>query len=440
MKKILLTLATFTSLTSLSFAKDIHLWHAFDGFLNKVFDEIIDDFNLNSGQNKIVATKKGNYTETFEKGLKAFDEGEQPHILQVYEVATLSMMLSDGYFFPVDSLMKRYHKKYDKDVFIEVIRKFYSSPNGKMLSLPWNASCGILFYNKQAFEKAGLDPHKPPSTWNELEEMSKQLVKAGYKGFTTAWPAAYHLENFSCWHNLPFASHKNGFGGLAARLIFNDQERNFHISKLTKWQQEGIFTYSGRYGAEPEEKFTKGECAILLQGANRLPLIKGKADFEIGFGYIPYWPEIAEQPFNQNIGGASFWVLNGFSEDEYRTVVKFFKYLSSPEIQAFWHQMTGYLPVTDAAYYLTKKKGFYKDNPASEIAVLEVLKNKPTDYSYGIRLGDYVYIREQVIVDELEKALSGAKSAQKALDDAVKRGNERLEAFEKENTRVPLGH
>lgn len=421
-----------------SYGKDIEIWHAFDGFLAKVFNEIIDDFNINSGSNKVVATYKGNYTETYKKGLEAFDTGDHPHILQVYEVATLSMMLQDGYYFPVDSLMKRYHKKFDTEVFIEAIKRFYTSASGKMLSFPWNASCGVLFYNKKAFEKAGLDPNVSPKTWNDLEKMSEKLVEAGYKGFTTAWPAAYHLENFSCWHNLPVATHKNGFGGLGARFIFNDENRNFHIAKLIEWQKNGIFSYSGRYGNESEEMFAKEECAMLLQGANRLPLIKSKANFEIGVGFIPFWPEITEKPFNQNIGGASFWVLNGFSEDEYKTVVKFFEYLSSTSVQAYWHQMTGYLPITEAAYYLTKKKGYYKNNRASEIAVLEVLENTPTDFSYGVRLGDYVYIREEVIVDELEKALEGKKSPKKALDDAVMRGNQRLEDFEKANTRVPL--
>ncbi|MCH9630855.1 MAG: sn-glycerol-3-phosphate-binding periplasmic protein UgpB [Chlamydiia bacterium] len=440
MRNFLFTLVILTGFISNAYTKEIQLWHAFEGFLAKVFTEIVDDFNHSSSSCKIVPIYKGNYKETLNKGLEAFDNGEHPHILQVYEVATLTMMLSDGYFFPVDSLMKRYQKKFDSGVYIDSIRKFYSAPSGKMLSLPWNASTGILFYNKRAFEKAGLDPHTPPRTWVELEEMSEKLVAAGYKGFTTAWPAAYHLEHFSCWHNLPISTYRNGFGGLSARFIFNDKERNFHVSKLSNWEKEGVFSYAGRYTNEPEDMFAKEECAILLQGANRLPLLKAKADFEIGVGYMPYWPEIAENPYNLNIGGASFWVLNGFSEEEYRGVVQFFQYLSSPEIQAFWHQMTGYLPVTEAAYYLSKKKGYYVEHPASEIAVLEVMKNEPTEYSYGVRFGDYVYIREDIIVDELEKAFSGQKSSQEALNDAVERGNKRLEAFERANTRVPLAN
>jgi sn-glycerol 3-phosphate transport system substrate-binding protein len=302
-----------------------------------------------------------------------------------------------------------------------------------MLSFPWNASTGIVFYNKDAFAKAGLDTEKAPKTWEEMEKACQKLVAAGYKGFTTSWPAGYHLEHFSCWHNLPLATLGNGFDGLATRFVFNSPERVFHLSKLAEWQKSGVFHYAGRFGNEPEALFTSGKCAILMQGANRLPLLKSQAQFPIGVGFMPYWTSIVQKPYNLNIGGASFWVMSGFSQEEYRGIVQFFEYLSATEIQAFWHQKTGYLPITDAAYYLTKKKGFYKDNLAAEIAVLEVMASKPTPYTRGIRVGNYVEIRD-MIIDNLEKAFSGELAPKAALDNAVDKGNQMLESFEKANS------
>lgn len=435
MKKLIYMLVCMLGATNWLNGIEIELWHAFDGPLEKAFIEIVEDFNHHSGgQYQIVPVKKGNYKEVFEQGIEAFNSKQQhPHILQVYEVATLTMMHRPDIYVPVGELMSSYHKKFDPDVYIDAVRNFYSTGDGKMLSLPWNASTGILFYNKNAFTKAGLDPEKPPKTWEEMELMGVKLVKSGFKGFTTAWPAAYHLEHLCSWHNMPFATMSNGFEGLDARFIFNGPFQVAHLAKLVEWQKEGIFSYAGRFTNEPEKLFTSGECAILLQGANRLSLLSQQMSSPIGVGFMPFWKKTTAKPYNLNIGGASFWVMQGCSKDEYRGIAQFFEYLSSTAIQAYWHQTTGYLPITEAAYYLTKKKGFYKSHPAAEIAVLEVMACTPTAYTKGVRVGDYVRIRD-VIVDQLEKAFSGDLTPQQSLDQAVDRGNLILAEFEKSHS------
>jgi sn-glycerol 3-phosphate transport system substrate-binding protein len=436
MKRCMALLACFlTSVLSLLTGTEIQLWHGFDGPLEKAFVNIVDDFNKLSGNYKIVPVKKGNYKEVVEKGLNAFKTKEHPHILQVYEVATLTMMHMPDVFVPVDKLMYTFHAQFDPDVYIDAVRDFYSTNDGKMLSFPWNVSTGVVFYNKEAFTKAGLDPDKAPKTWEEMEEACKKLIKCGYEGFTTAWPAAYHLEHFSCWHNLPLATLENGFGGLQTRFVFNSPERIFHVSKLVEWQKNRIFHYAGRFSNEPESLFATQKCAILMQGANRLPLLKQQAQFPIGVGFMPYWERFVKKPYNLNIGGASFWVMSGFSQEEYRGIVQFFEYLSSTEIQAFWHQTTGYLPITDAAYHLTKKKRFYENNPAAEIAVLEVMGNKPTPHTRGLRVGNYIEIRD-MIIDNLEKAFHGDLPAKDALDKAVEEGDQMLKTFEKSQAKT----
>jgi sn-glycerol 3-phosphate transport system substrate-binding protein len=411
-------------------AQEITLWHAFDGPLKEAFEEIVQDFNHQSGSYKVIPIKKGNYADVVKQGLQAFEKGEHPHILQIYEVATLTAMQTKGVFRPVDDLMRSFNKKFDPAVYIDLVRHFYSSPEGKMLSLPWNVSTGLLFYNKEAFKKAGLDPENPPQTWEELESLASKLTARGYTGFTTAWPAAYHLEHLSSWHSLPFATEKNGFLGLSTRFVFNSEERVFHLAKLVEWQKKGIFAYKGRFNEEPEQLFSQGKCAILLQGANRLPLLQKNCPFEIGVGFIPYWKRLVDKPYTLGIGGSSFWVMEKFSEEEYRGIVQFFDYLSSTAVQSFWHEKTGYLPITEAAYHLTKKKGFYKEHPAHEIAVMEVMGRIPTPYSQGVRFGDYMVIRD-LIIDQLEKALSLELTPKEALDTAVELGNARLAAFEK---------
>lgn len=427
-------LLAFLSVSTSLFAKtEIVFWHAFEGFLYDQFAEIVEDFNHQSNAYEIKLVYKGNYTETFNRGIEAFEQGNPPHILQVYEVATQTMMLKPEVFRPVDELMRHYFKKFDSDIYIDSVRDFYSTDDNKMYSLPWNASTGILFYNKEAFENAGLDPLKPPATWEELETSSIKLVNAGYKGFVTAWPAAYHLEHLCSWHNLPFATESNGFGGLKARLNFNGPYQKRHISKLAEWQQKGIFSYQGRFTTEPEQFFTEGKAAILMQGSNRYPMLKKASAAPIGVGFMPYWSDIPGSPYRLNIGGASFWAIAGLEENVYRGIAQLFSYLSLAEVQAHWHQKTGYLPITEAAYYLSKKKGFYATNPAAEIAVLEVMNQKNTPYTKGIRLGNYPIVREKIL-DYLEKAFSGEMTPKEALDKAVERGNEILAEFEAAHT------
>lgn len=428
MKKwVLLFLLAFLPLSAKT---QITFWHAFEGFLLQQFAEVVSDFNHQSKDYEVVLVFKGNYNETFQAGIDAIEAGQPPHILQVYEVATQTMLLKPTLYRPVDELMRHYFKKFDHDIYIDAVRDFYSNPEGRMCSLPWNASTGILFYNKDAFKAVGLDPECPPKTWEELEGYCVKLNNAGYKGFVTAWPAAYHLEHVCARHDLSFATQRNGYDGLAARLNFNKDPQVRHLSKLVSWQQLGIFSYQGRLVDKPEKHFTDGKSAILLQGANRFAMLKKASQAPIGVGFLPYWADVVDEPLRLNIGGSSFWAISGFEEDTYRGIAHFFSYLSQAEVQADWHQKTGYLPITEAAYYFTKKKGFYASNPAAEIAVLEIMNTKSTANSNGVRLGNYTIVREKII-DYLEKAFAEEMSPQEALDKAVEEGNRVLADFEK---------
>jgi sn-glycerol 3-phosphate transport system substrate-binding protein len=153
--------------------------------------------------------------------------------------------------------------------------------------------------------------------------------------------------------------------------------------------------------------------------------------FASGISTLPYYPDVEGAPQNTVIGGASLWVMSGKKPAEYKGVAAFFDYLSRPDIQAKNHQMTGYLPITGAAFEMTEKSGFYKQNPGADVSVNQMIR-KTTDKSRGIRLGNFLQVRA-VIDEELEQVWSGKKAPKEALDTAVKRGNEQLERFEKAN-------
>ena len=202
-----------------------------------------------------------------------------------------------------------------------------------------------------------------------------------------------------------------------------------HIAQLAEWQKDKVFDYGGR-GQSAEPRFQNGECGIFIGSSATRADIRANSKFEVGYGMMPYWPDVAGAPQNSIIGGATLWVLRDRPRDEYKGVAKFFAYLSRPEVQAAWHQNTGYLPITRTAFELTRTQGFYDRNPGSAISFEEITLHPPTENSKGIRLGSFVLIRG-VIEDELEQAFAGKKPAQAALDSAVERGNKLLRQFER---------
>jgi sn-glycerol 3-phosphate transport system substrate-binding protein len=412
-------------------ATDIMWWHAMSGELGRQLDKLAADFNASQTEYRIVPSYKGNYTETVTAAIFAFRSRSQPAIVQVNEIATATMMAARGAIYPVFELMRDQSEAFAPTAYLPAVTSYYTD-GGNMLSFPFNASTPILYYNKNLFRSAGLDPETAPKTWPEVGAAAKRLRAAGAAcGFTTSWPSWINVENFSAFHNLPISTRANGFDGLDAVLNFNNPLLVRHIAQLAEWQTTKLFDYSGR-ATKAEPRFWNGECGIFIGSSATRADIKANSRFDVGYGMLPYWPDVAAAPQNTIIGGATLWVLRDRPRDEYAGVAKFFGFLSKPEVQAAWHQNTGYLPVTRAAFDLTRAQGFYDRNPGTAISIEQMTLKPPTENSKGIRLGSFVLIRD-VIDDELEQAFAGKKSAQAALDSAVERGNRLLRQFERAN-------
>jgi sn-glycerol 3-phosphate transport system substrate-binding protein len=415
-------------------ATEIQWWHAMTAALGEWVNDLADGFNKSQSEYKVVAVYKGTYPETMTGAIAAFRAKQHPHIVQVFEVGTATMMAAKGAVKPVYQLMAEAGEKFDPKAYLPAVTGYYTTADGKMLSLPLNSSTPVLYYNKDAFKKAGLDPAKPPRTWPEMGEAGKKLQAAGLPcGFTTEWQQWVQLENFSAWHNLPFATKANGFGGFDTELRVNTPAHVKHIQQLGEWQKTKLFDYGGRRG-DSRPKFINSECGMWMASSAAYAAVskESKGKFEFGISMMPYWPDIAGAPQNSIIGGASLWVLAGHKPVEYQGVAKFFSYLSSPEVQAASHQRTGYLPITTAAYELTKRQGFYEKNPGTDTSIRQMNNKPPTDNSKGLRLGNLVQIRD-VMDEELEAVWAGKKPAKEALDTIVSRGNDLLRQFERAN-------
>ncbi|MDX1710052.1 MAG: sn-glycerol-3-phosphate ABC transporter substrate-binding protein UgpB [Rhodovibrionaceae bacterium] len=424
--------ATLLSSGSALAQTEIQWWHAMGGALGEKVNEIAAGFNATQDDYTVIPVYKGNYTETMTSAIAAFRADEQPHIVQVFEVGTATMMAAEGAVYPVHQIMTDHDIAFDIGAYLPAVVSYYTTTEGDLLSLPFNSSTPVLWYNKDAFKLAGIDA--PPKTWEEMGQASKKLQAAGLAcGFSLGWQSWVLVENMSAWHNAPIGTMENGFAGLGTEFKF--QENGVVprlVAQLGEWQKDKIFDYGGRRG-ESLPKFTNGECGMWINSSAYYASIKEQASFEFGQALLPHFADDKDAPQNSIIGGATLWVLRGHDGDDYKGVAQFFKYMSLPEVQADWHQSTGYVPITTAAWELSKEQGFYKENPGTDTAIKQLSLNAPTPNSKGLRFGNFVQIRD-IINEELEAVWSGDKSAQEALNDAAERGNALLRKFEDANS------
>lgn len=450
---------------------EIQFWHAMTSPLGDVVADIVKKFNESQARYTVVPVFKGGYVETLTNAIAAWRAGQAPHIVQMFDVGTGSMIAAGPAIRPVHQLFAEAGINVDVNQYLPGVRGYYSTTDGKLMSMPFNSSTAVMWYNKDAFRTAGLDPEKPPATWAEVRAAAKKIVdtKATPGGMTTSWPTWIQFEQFSAIHDVPYATLANGFGGLGAELRINSALHVRHLTTMAEMAKEGTFKYGGRNNAA-DPLFPSGECAIGFGSSAGRAAIVRDAKFNWGIAFLPYYqdavdgpseamnmlaglnPEAmtpdqalvalkqlkaantAPGPINSVIGGASLWVMTAPNRrpEEYKAAAEFFGFISRPEIDAEWHQRTGYVPITFGGYELSRSQGFYEKNPGADLPIHQLTRGTMTDNSRGFRLGRMVEIRS-TIEEEMEKTLQGSQTPQQALDNAVARGNRVLREFERAN-------
>jgi sn-glycerol 3-phosphate transport system substrate-binding protein len=410
---------------------EIQWWHSMGGALGEALNGLATKFNESQKDYKVTAIYKGQYPESMTAAIAAYRAKNPPHILQVFEVGTATMMAAKGAIIPISKVMADAKEPFNPKDYLPTVTGYYSDLKGNMLSFPFNSSTALFYIDRNKFKKAGLPP-VPPKTWKELIATAEKLKASGQDCvYTTGWPSWVHIENFSAWHNVPIGTKQNGMGGFDTEFKVNSPLHVRHVAMLGDMAKKGLFTYAGRTN-QADGKFQAGECAMATISAGALggTIKAAKTDWELSF--LPYHDDVKGAPQNSIIGGASLWVMAGRKPAEYKGVAKFLSFLSTPEIQMGWHTSTGYVPITKAAYELTRKSGFYDKNPGRDTAVRQLTNKTPTENSKGLRFGNFVQGRE-VIEEEMEAVFAGKKDAQTAMNDAVKRGNEILRKFQAAN-------
>jgi sn-glycerol 3-phosphate transport system substrate-binding protein len=416
---------------------ELQFWHGLTQPLGGMLEGFANEFNQSQTRYRVAATFRGSYPETMVAAIAAFRAGQAPHIVQMFEVGTGTMMAAGRAVKPLHELLAETNTQIPFDDYLPAVRGYYSLSDGRMMSMPFNSSTAVVFYNKDAFRRANLNADAFPETWEGVAQAAQALRAAGVTcPMTSAWPTWTQVEQFSAIHNVPLATRGNGFGGLDAELRINNPAMVRHLTNLVQWQRDGLFRYGGRDGAA-DALFPSGECAIIFASSGLRARIQREARFEWGVAMLPYYQ--GTTPINGIIGGASFWAMNAGpnrtrSAEENRGIAEFFAFLAQPSIVRRWHVDTGFLPVRQSVFRDVAGSGFYTQNPGADIPINQLLRGggQMTENSMGIRLGGFVEIRT-IIQEEMERAFQGQQTAEQAITNATTRGNVVLRNFERQN-------
>ena len=408
-------------------------WHAMTAALGEQVNNIANAFNQGQQAFEVQPIYKGGYADLLNATIAASRAGQAPHIAQIFEVGTGTMLAAGKAVKQAWELAKETEVNIDPKNYIPAVRGYYSLADGRMASVPFNSSTAMMWYSKDAFRKAGLDPDKPPATWPDVVKaaMAIKAKDAAEIPMTSSWLSWIQLEQYSALHNIPFASQADGFEGLDARLEINSKAHVKQVERLLALSKVGAFKYTGRDNA-PDQLLVSGRAGIHFNSSGMRGDLVKSAKFDWGEAFLPYDPELIKAPLNSIIGGASLWTMTapGRTPTEYQAAAVFLQFIGTPDADAYWHQNTGYVPVTLAGFELSQKQGFYDRNPGADLPTRQLTRGTVTNNSKGLRLGRLVEIRN-IIYEELEKAFQGGQAAQQAMDNAVARGNKVLQEFQK---------
>ncbi len=411
----------------------IDFWYGNSGDISKVVQQVCQNFNDSQKDYEVVCTSQGTYAAAVQNTIAAYRAQQQPTIVQVFDVGTLDLMLSDAYY-PASKLMADNGYKIDWNDYLPGIRGYYATSKGEMYSFPFNSSTALLYWNKDAFQKIGKT--EAPKTWEEAGADMNALKDAGYAcplGFNISADESWQfLEQFSAVNDQPLATKDNGYGGLDAELVFNKTMFVKYMTDLKSWYDQGLAVIKSKEtGEEMVPAFASGDCQMILTSVGDHGSIgrTAKEGMNWSVAELPVYEGVKRK--SSLVGGASLWVLAGKKPEEYKAAAAFLNFIAQPEQALFWSSNTGYIPVTKTGYDYMVEKGFYKDPKyqGREIAIASLTASDELSATHGTRLGGFLQIRNEVS-NGWQAIFANKVSVQEGIDQMVDRGNQILRRFE----------
>jgi sn-glycerol 3-phosphate transport system substrate-binding protein len=405
--------------------KEIQWWHAHGGNLGETVNELAAGFNKSQTAYKVVAVFKGSYTETLTAAIAAFRarQNAHPHIVQVFEVGTATMMAAKGAIYPVHQLMADSKEPFDPKTYIGPVYGYYSTTDGKLLSMPFNSSTPVLYWNKELFKEAGLDPNKPPTTWAEMLDYAKKLTKKGPTGNVTQWGIQVPSSGFPYWLFQGFTTQNDVrlMNAVGTETYYDKpaviEALQFWVDLSRKHQVHppGIV----EWGTTPKDFFEK-KIAMMWTTTGNLTNVRNNAKFEFGVAMLP-----ASKRRGSPTGGGNFYIFKKTTPAEREAVVKFAKWATQPDRAAQWGIDTGYVAVTPAAWETKRMKDYVAGFPAAAVA-RDQLPHAVAELS--------THENQRVtraLDDGLQAALTGTKTPEQAMKDSQREAERILKPHKK---------
>ena len=427
MIRSLIAASVLLSTSASAFATDITWWHGMGGKNQEVINQIAEKFNAAQDACALTPVSKGTYEEALAAGIAAFRSGEQPNILQVFDAGAATIINAKGAAVPAEDLIKNAGYEFDREAFIDGVRYFYADADGKFVGMPFNSSAPIMYTNTGALEKAGVEA---PKTWEEFEQIAPKLKEAGFIPLVQSQLTWEMTENFFSRNNLQFATNNNGYDSVeGTKINVTAPEHVMMYEKLKSWYDEGYFGYFGAGWSDNQKPFEENKVALWIGSSGSFGGLQNSAQMPFSASFLPYWNSIEGAGTNSFIGGAALFAMSGKSDAENKCTADFFQFLTSPEIQYFYHQSTGYVAITKAAYEMAKEDGYYDRKPIAEVGIQQ-LSLPGGEWSKGYRMGFYPQIRG-VMEREYNKIFAGEPSVEDAMKTIEQEGNALLERFAK---------
>lgn len=423
-------LATTLATPALAQTK-FEFWYGLSGDLGDRIQEMCATFNESQSDYEVVCVSQDNYDNALQNTIAAYRANKHPTVTQIFDAGTLDLMLSQAYL-PIGQLMADNGYEIDWDNYFSGIASYYSTSSGELLSMPFNSSTAVMYYNTDALDAIGYEGL--PQTWEEVETVARQLKDAGYECPVAFDPTGVWMwwEQFSAAHNQPIATKGNGYEGLDAEMVVSQGKFVDQLAWIKQMYDEGLFIHKGSdTGETANAAFTNAKCQIASSSIADHGTF-GKQAIE-GMNWdtamLPVWE--GTERTNTLVGGASLWTLKGKSEEEYKGAAAFFNFLATPEQAEWWSTVTGYIPVTNSGFEAMKANGFYDEAPykGREIAIESLTFTPPTEYTRGIRLGNFASIRQE-LVKAVQNVLFNDVPVEQALQEFDARGNDILRRFE----------
>lgn len=400
----------------------ITFWHSMAGDIGgKAIPKMANDFNASQDNCYVEPIYQGSYDDSLNKLKAGLQTKDTPVVIQMYDIGT-RLLIDLKIATPVQYFIDK--ENYDVSD-IEANLLAYYTVDGQLASMPFNSSTPVLYYNKDMFRAAGLDPEKPPRTFAEVHEYARKLTQRDASGKVIVSGISISIygwlfEELLAVSGGMYVNNNNGRDGLATEATFNGPEGVAILEWWNSMYAEDLMGKYGRKNVDVRTAFYAQQTAMFMDStaAVRSAIDAAGSKFEVGTAFIPRPNEEAFKSWGTVIGGGSLWILNSSTAEQQACAWEFIKYQAAPARQAYWHTMSGYFPIRPAAYQDPLAIEWQSKYPQFKTAVDQLHAAPNNRVTNGGLIGVFPSAR-QTIETAIEEVLAGKATPQEALDKAA---------------------